>query len=220
MTCHNNLSLPHIPMITIATLMTAALVTFAPPVAHAWQPRGFINQVESALGSAIESGSTVVPATGQIEYAFSPRAGAEALVLKVIRSSRRDLRMMAYSFTSASITKALLDAKHRGVDVRLVVDYKQNVQADRSGKARAGLSALANAGIPVRTVDSFSIFHDKVAIADSATVQTGSFNYTQAAAKSNSENVIVMWNNPQLANGYLAHWESRWRMGRPFAASY
>lgn len=111
------------------------------------------------------------------------------MVLKVIRSSRRDLRMMAYSFTSASITKALLDAKHRGVDVRLVVDYKQNVQADRSGKARAGLSALANAGIPVRTVDSFSMFHDKVAIADSATVQKGSFNYTQGAAKSNSENL-------------------------------
>jgi phosphatidylserine/phosphatidylglycerophosphate/cardiolipin synthase-like enzyme len=36
-------------------------------------------------------------------------------------------------------------------------------------------------------------------ISDGKHVQTGSFNYSQAAAKSNSENVLVVWNNPDLA---------------------
>lgn len=198
-------------------LLTTALA-FA-PAAHA--RRGlFMKEFESAVGSAMEPSSTVVPATGQVEYAFSPREGAEGLVLKVIRSSHREIRVMAYSFTNASITRGLLDAKHRGVDVQLVVDYKANIKEDRSGKARVALSALANAGIPVRTIDVYPIAHDKVLISDGATVETGSFNFTQAAARSNSENVIVMWNNPQLAKGYLAHWERNWRQGRAFGPSY
>ena len=57
-----------------------------------------------------------------IESAFSPEAGAEALVLKVINSAQQELRLAAYSYTSLSVTKALVSAKKRGVDVRLVVD--------------------------------------------------------------------------------------------------
>ena len=45
------------------------------------------------------------------------------------------------------------------------------------------------------------------------TTETGSFNYSQAAAKSNSENVLVVWNNRTVAAQYLAHWESRWVNG-------
>ena len=160
----------------------------------------------------------VVPATGQVEYAFSPREGAEGLVLKVIRSSRHDIRMLAYALTSAPVVGALIEAKKRGVDVAVVADYKENIRADHSGKAHAALGALANAGIPVRTISVYPIHHDKVLVVDGATVQTGSFNYTQAAANSNSENVIVLWNNPALAKGYLAHWQRNWRQGQAFEA--
>ncbi|MEB0303632.1 phospholipase D-like domain-containing protein, partial [Mucilaginibacter sp. 5C4] len=60
--------------------------------------------------------------TARTESAFSPEAGSEALVLRVIASSERSIRLAAYSFTSQPVVKALLDAKKRGVDVRLVVD--------------------------------------------------------------------------------------------------
>jgi len=36
-------------------------------------------------------------------------------------------------------------------------------------------------------------------VVDNLHTQTGSFNYSQAAARSNSENVVVMWNNPSVA---------------------
>jgi phosphatidylserine/phosphatidylglycerophosphate/cardiolipin synthase-like enzyme len=106
-----------------------------------------------AVTSASESNhSFQVPAAGSIEVAFSPSEGSEPLVIKVIDSARRELRVLSYSFTSAPVTAALLRAKKRGVDVRLVADQKNNVSEDRSGKARAALSAQVNAGIDVRTI--------------------------------------------------------------------
>jgi len=176
----------------------------------------------AASNSAFDglSNSISVPATGNLEVAFSPNEGSEALVIKVIHSARTSLRVLSYSFTSAPVTQALLEAKHRGVDVKLVADEKNNVSEDRSGKARAALSALVNAGVDVRTIRVYPIHHDKVIIADEQTVELGSFNYSDAAARKNSENVFVNWNNPQLAKVYLAHFERNYRQSQPYATRY
>jgi phosphatidylserine/phosphatidylglycerophosphate/cardiolipin synthase-like enzyme len=161
-----------------------------------------------------------VPATGSVEVAFSPDEGSEALVVKVIDSARTELRMLAYSFTSAPVTSALLRARKRGVQVRLVADQKSNESEDRSGKARAALSALANAGVDVRLISVYPIHHDKVIIVDRQTVELGSFNYSDAAAHRNSENVLVNWNNPKLAQVYLGHFERNFRQSVPFETRY
>lgn len=170
---------------------------------------------------AVESSnSTKVPAAGTIEVAFSPNEGGEELVIKVINSANRDIRMLAYSFTSVPVVQALLNAKHRGVDIKLVVDQKNNESQDRSGKARAALSALSNAGVDVRTISVYAIHHDKVIIADQQTVETGSFNYSDAAAHKNSENVLVNWNNPGLAKVYAAHFERNYRRSSQYKTQY
>ena len=153
---------------------------------------------------------------GQIETAFSPEGGAEKLVLKVIDNSERRLKVAAYSFTSANVVSALIRAKRRGVKVEVLVDEKGN-------KAKANLAAmnlLVNAEIPVKTVSRFSIHHDKYIIADGVTVQTGSFNYSAAAAKSNSENVIVIWNQATVASDYEKHWYSRWAEAVTYISPY
>ncbi len=161
-----------------------------------------------------------MPATGAIEVAFSPDEGAQALVLKVIDSSRHELSLLAYSFTSSPVVSALIRARKRGVDVRVVADAHGNLDSDRNPKARAALSALANAGIDVRVIDVYPIHHDKVIIADRQTVEVGSFNYTYSAAHMNSENVLVNWGNPTLAAAYLEHFERNRRQARRFEPRY
>jgi phosphatidylserine/phosphatidylglycerophosphate/cardiolipin synthase-like enzyme len=161
-----------------------------------------------------------VPAAGEVEFGFSPRQGAERLVLQVISAARSEVRVLGYSFTSAPVTAALIAASKRGVDVRVVVDHRNNVSEDRSGKGRAALSAMSLAGIQVRTISTYAIHHDKVIVADRSTTQTGSFNFSAAAANANSENVIVLWNNPALAQGYLRHWERNWRQGVDWKPAY
>ena len=204
--------------ISLATLTVALALALSGPAALARKNRESL--VERVVNTYESNHSFEVAATGTIEVAFSPSEGAEALVIKVADSARTELRILAYSFTSAPVTAALLRAKKRGVDVRLVADEKNNVTEDRSGKARAALSALVNAGIDVRTISVYPIHHDKVMVADRETVELGSFNYSDAAARRNSENVLVNWRNPKLAAVYLAHFERNYRQARGFQTQY
>ena len=176
----------------------------------------FISDFARAAKQVVTCDTVSIPPAGTIEVGFSPDKDAEALVLKVVDASKRSVRVMAYSFTSAPIVRALLNAKHRGVDVQVIADQKSNTGEDRSGKSRSALSALVNAGIPVRLISKYAIHHDKVMIVDEETVETGSFNYSDAAARRNSENVIVIWRNPRTASEYLKHWESRYDQGQDF----
>ena len=151
-----------------------------------------------------------------IESAFSPDDRAEALILQVIDSSKENLRLAAYAFTSPPVMKSLLAAKKRGVDVKIVVDEKGN----RSKASKAAMNLMVNANIPLRTVSKYRIHHDKYIVVDGRHVETGSFNYSKSAARHNSENVVVIWNDPVIAKRYLKHWESRWNQGTDWKSEY
>lgn len=155
-------------------------------------------------------------AAPSVQVGFSPEGSALQLVVNTLNDARQSIRLMGYSFTSREVVKALMDAKRRGVDVKVVLDEKGN-----TGKANvAAMNLLVNAGIPVRTVSRFSIMHDKVIVTDGQNVEMGSFNYSRAAATSNSENVLVLTGVPDVAQTYLAHWQSRWELGTDWQSSY
>lgn len=162
--------------------------------------RFFLKRSAAALsvpGALAITSPAMAEDCASIQLAFSPHGGGEALVLSTIDSATRSIRLMAYSFTSPSVVRALLVAKKaRGVDVAVAVDYRNNMEEDRSGHARAALNALAYAHVPVRTVSIFPLQHSKFAVIDGRTVQTGSFNYSLQAARYNSENVLVLRGRP------------------------
>jgi phosphatidylserine/phosphatidylglycerophosphate/cardiolipin synthase-like enzyme len=151
---------------------------------------------------------------------FSPEGSAEALVLKVIDSARQSIRLAAYTITAPKVVHALIAARRRGVDVAVVADYENNITQDRTGKSHAALNLLVGAGIPTRLVSVYPLHHDKYIVVDGASVETGSYNYTVAAARYNSENVLVVWNEPAVARAYLDHWQSRYDQGRDYKAGY
>jgi phosphatidylserine/phosphatidylglycerophosphate/cardiolipin synthase-like enzyme len=195
----------------------STLLLLAPVGAEA--KKGFIDRV---IGAYEESHSSDVPAIGRIEVAFSPDEGSEQLVLRTIDSAKSEIRVLAYSFTSAPVVEALIRAKKRGVNVALVADKKSNAGegSGGSGKSRAALSALVNAGCDVRVIDAYAIHHDKTIIVDRQTVQLGSYNYSAAAAHRNSENVLVNWNNPKLAEVYMGHFERNQRQAEAYRTQY
>ena len=57
-------------------------------------------------------------------YTIEPRT--PQLVLKTIDSAQQEIRLMGYSFTSPEVAGALVRAKRRGVDVKVVLDWKAN----------------------------------------------------------------------------------------------
>jgi phosphatidylserine/phosphatidylglycerophosphate/cardiolipin synthase-like enzyme len=151
-----------------------------------------------------------------VEAAFSPDGQAQVLVEKVINSAHTSVRLAAYSFTSPTVVRCLIAAKRRGVDVMVVADEK----ASNSKSAQAALNLLVNADIPVRLNGRYAIHHDKYIVVDALHVQSGSFNYSKAAATSNSENVLVVWNNHVVADQYLRHWQKRFDDAVTYRSSY
>ncbi len=130
---------------------------------------------------------------------FSPGGGCTALVVKEINQARRQIRVMAYSFTSAPIGRALIRARRRGVDVQVVID--RGNATDRYSEVRF----FRNQRIPVYVDAHEELMHDKVMIIDSRIVITGSFNWTRAAEFYNAENLLVI-SSPELAGRYLQNW--------------
>ena len=150
---------------------------------------------------------------GDMEVAFSPNGGATELVVKTINNAKQSIKVAAYSFTSKPIAHALLSAKRRGVDVKVVMDEESN------RKYTAG-TYLANQGVEVRIDGHETIHHNKFIVVDGKTVELGSFNYSDAAEKKNAENVLVVHNNPQLAQKYETNWEVHWGHATPMSANY
>ncbi|KGT87940.1 conjugal transfer protein [Erwinia typographi] len=155
-------------------------------------------------------------AAPSVQAGFSPEGSALQLVLSTIGSARSTIRMMGYSFTSPEVVRALVDAHRRGVDVKIVLDEKGN----RNKASQAAMNIVVNAGIPLRTNGHYAIMHDKVIILDNHTVEAGSFNWSRAGARKNSENVLVVREMPELAQTYLTHWQSRWNVGTQWRSSY
>ncbi|MDR6495998.1 phosphatidylserine/phosphatidylglycerophosphate/cardiolipin synthase-like enzyme [Paraburkholderia terricola] len=167
--------------------------------------------------SSSAQAACVAPVGPAIDTGFAPEGSAERLVLKAICTARHSVHLSAYSFTSPAIVQALIEAHRRGVDVAVVADRKSNLVEDRSGKGRIALDLLSGSGVGVRTIDVYPIHHDKFMVIDGESVETGSFNYTTSAARYNSENAVVMWHVPVVAQAYQQHWQSRFNQGRPWS---
>jgi phosphatidylserine/phosphatidylglycerophosphate/cardiolipin synthase-like enzyme len=131
-----------------------------------------------------------------IEARFSPGGHCAATVVTELAAARREVRVLAYSFTSEPIAAALVDAHARGVDVRAVLDGGN--RTDRHSQAQV----LEAAGVPVAYDDREPIMHMKVIVIDGTTVLTGSYNYSLQAER-NAEDLITV-RDPDLAGRFLA----------------
>jgi phosphatidylserine/phosphatidylglycerophosphate/cardiolipin synthase-like enzyme len=131
---------------------------------------------------------------------FSPRGGAQEALIATIGQARESIYVQAYSFTSAPIAKALLEAHKRGVKVVAILDKSQR------SERYTGATFLKNEDIPVWIDAKHAIAHNKVMVIDGATVVTGSFNFTKAAEEKNAENLLII-RDKGLANLYMDNWE-------------
>ena len=114
------------------------------------------------------------PTSARVAVYFSPRGGATEAVVQAINAAQTQILVQAYSFTSAPIAKALVEAHKRGVKVQAVLD-KSNV----TGQNYSAATFLVNAGIPTLIDAEHAIAHSKVMVIDNATIITGSFNFHQ-----------------------------------------
>jgi phosphatidylserine/phosphatidylglycerophosphate/cardiolipin synthase-like enzyme len=155
--------------------------------------------------NVIERRLNQIPPAGTIEIAFAPypQRSAQRLVEKIIDASQVSVTIAAYQMTSKPIADALCRAAGRGVAVTAVLDAKSNPHGHPNSKR----DYLADCGVAVRGDSRYPIMHDKFIVVDDKHVETGSFNYSFAAAERNAENAMVIWDNPKLAAKYAQEFD-------------
>ena len=124
------------------------------------------------------------------------------MLIKAIDKAKDNIIVQAYSFTSAPVVKALLEAHKRGVKVVVLVD-KSNITSKYSV-----VRTVTNANIPVYVDYKPAIAHNKVMIIDDKEVVTGSFNFTKSAQVRNAENLLII-DDAKLASQYKENFKNR-----------
>jgi phosphatidylserine/phosphatidylglycerophosphate/cardiolipin synthase-like enzyme len=113
--------------------------------------------------------------------------GVDVQLAAAINSVQRTLDIAAFEWNLQSLTAAVLAAKQRGVQVRMVVDDEHTIRDSAST-----INQLISAGIPVVGDERSALMHNKFMILDSTTVWTGSWNYTNNDTYRNNNNAIVL----------------------------
>lgn len=114
--------------------------------------------------------------------------GVDEVLAAAIDQVTQTLDIAAYEFNSPALTAAVLRAKtERSVTVRVVTDDDAGI-----GDEDTTLDQLVAAGIPVVDDDRSALMHDKFMILDSATVWTGSLNYTINDTYRNNNNALAL----------------------------
>jgi phosphatidylserine/phosphatidylglycerophosphate/cardiolipin synthase-like enzyme len=133
---------------------------------------------------------------------FSPKGGCTERVVGEIHKARREILVMAYSFTSKAISEALIAAHKRGVTVEIVLDHS-NEKEDHTD-----LHLILDAGLQPLIDAKHAIAHNKIMILDRRTVLTGSFNFTNQAEHENAENLVVLHHHRELVAAYRENFEA------------
>lgn len=145
----------------------------------------------------------------EIEAFFSPKGGCTEAVVESVGKAKSTILVQAYSFTSARIAKALVEAEKRGVKVRVILDKSQRTEK------YSGADFLLHEGVPTFIDAKHAIAHNKIMVIDSHTVLTGSFNFTKAAEDNNAENLLVI-EDPLLAKKFAVNWEKHLEHSEPY----
>ena len=135
---------------------------------------------------------------------FSPKA--EVLTNQIrplIQNSKDSIHIAMYYLTHKRIVEDLIEAKNRGVDVKIILDGS----FVRDGYAPH--EKLREAGIPVKIENWRSKLHSKNAIFDGKIVALGSTNWTSTADLVNDENMLIVYDE-KIAEKVEKNFQNLW----------
>lgn len=134
------------------------------------------------------------------DYAFSPRGGTEAAIVKAIDAARSEAAVAMFTFTSATIMEALKRATARGVEVKLLLFAGQKFPFFQEAKSGRMQLRFKEGRLEKGQM------HNKFAVLDGRLLINGSFNWTITAENSNTE-CTVFTTAPEYVTPYKAEFD-------------
>ena len=148
---------------------------------------------------------------GKDEVFFAPGEQCLHRIIHRFNTCRRTADVCVFTITDDRISRAVLDAHRRKVQVRIISDN------DKQHDAGSDIQKFRAAGIPVKTDDMDAAsepglnghMHHKFALFDGAHLISGSYNWTRGAADLNFENLVDTADAGLLA-AFAAEFERLW----------
>jgi len=154
--------------------------------------------------------------SAKVEVFFSATDGCKDEIIKSINSAQKSIKIAIYHITSREIMQALIDAKKRGLDIKIVADGEQ--AKDKFSK----VSLLIKEGVDVKITDYSTRkkrfltpkMHHKFMIIDRKYVMTGSFNFTASAEELNDENCVFIYDSVEVVEKFEREFERLWKISQ------
>ena len=139
------------------------------------------------------------------EAVFSTREDCAKYLQGLISSSRRTIDVCVFTITDDRITRSLVEAHRRKVEVRVISDD------EKSSDAGSDIQHLKQSGIAIKTDRDPNHMHHKFALFDGQRLLNGSYNWTRSASLRNEENFVVT-NDRKLVREFNSHFEYLWHL--------
>ncbi len=156
---------------------------------------GLVISLSSIFRSCkFEEGYEIVQSKEPIKVLFTRYDDIISNIKFYLDNARNSIYIAVFEIGNIELANALISAKKRGVDVKIVTD-EQN--ADYSA-----LKEITRYGIEVVFQNDQSYMHHKFVVIDSQIVITGSMNWTDNDIFKNDNNVVII-NSKILSSNYL-----------------
>lgn len=122
----------------------------------------------------------------KITVYFPPYEGSHQPIVALYDGAEKSIHLAIYSLTKDEFAEALVRAHKRGVEVKVLIDKGQALDA------KADDEMLEAAGIGLRRSKGNGSMHNKFAVIDGIIVCTGSYNLSERATTKNDENYVII----------------------------
>ncbi len=137
---------------------------------------------------------------------FSPKDKAiNKQIIPLIDKSQKYIYIPAFLITNKELTESLINAKKRGVLIKIILDATNTHSGGHSK-----IKPLREAHIPVKTENFAGKMHTKSMIIDDNYTIIGSMNFSRSGEEENDENLIII-KDKDIAVFYKTFFEYLWQ---------
>lgn len=126
--------------------------------------------------------------SADIEVLYAPNDAPLDRLVTLYRQAQRYIYVSVYGLTYPRAVEALVAAKRRGVDVRMLTDQERTLDV----KQHTALQTLRLAGIPIRVNQHEGLMHLKQVVIDDEINTSGSMNHTTSGNAYNDERMDII----------------------------
>lgn len=133
---------------------------------------------------------------------FCPNHFCEFSVLDKVKEAEKNIVCMIYSFTLDDLADELINAKQRGINIKIILENQQITQYSEYQKLKAN-------NIDVILDNRPFLMHNKFCVIDEETLITGSMNFSVNGINNNDECLLII-KDKNLSLQYYNYFKTKW----------